>query len=722
MGAVYLAEDTQLDRLVALKLPRLDAADREERCRREARAAATLSHRHICPVFDAGQIDDVLYIAMAYIEGETLAETLHRGQLFTIPAAVTLIRQLALAMHEAHQKGVIHRDLKPANVMIDVHGEPIIMDFGLARRDPRTGDARLTQSGTMMGTLSYMSPEQINGDIAAMGPACDIYSLGVILYELLVGRVPFTGAFGELVAQVVTEPPAPPSRFRSDLDPALEAVCLTALAKKPGDRFSSMQKFAEALDKPGREQLPHRLHQGDSSLAVLPLENASRDPELEYLSDGITESIINLLSRVPGLRVMARSTVFRYKGRPSDAREVGQALGVQAILTGRLVLRANRLVIGAELVDVADGSQLWGEQFNRELADVFAVEEAIAKEIAEKLQLRLSKSQKNNLSKRQTRSTEAYQLYLKGRHHGTRRTEAGLNKSMEFFEQAITRDPGYALAWAGLADAFHLRGLWALVPPRSVCPRARSAAVKALELDETLAEAHASLAAILKDYDWDFIGGERELRRALELNPNYSLAHLSYGECLAVMGRHAEAIAALEQAQQLDPLSLIINASLARFGYFYAGQCDRAVEQFRKTLDIDTDFWIAHLWLGYVHARTGKLDEAITSFITARRLDDNPETLAGLGHAHARAGQVKKARECLSELEAVAKLRYVSPILSAVIHAALGEKDQAFVYLEKSYEDRIQWLSEIRFDPLFEPLRSDSRYSELLGRIGLSSS
>ncbi len=472
MGAVYLAQDTQLDRLVALKVPRFDAgrqADLEERFFREARAAATLSHRHICPIHDAGQIDGLHYMTMAYIEGETLADSLRRGQRPTIPATITLIRQLALAMQEAHQKGIIHRDLKPANVMIDAHGEPIIMDFGLARRGPRTGDVRLTQSGMVMGTLAYMSPEQINGEVAAMGPSCDVYSLGVILYELLAGRVPFTGAFGELVARVVTEAPPLPSRYRSDLDPALESICLKALAKRPADRFGSMQEFAAALEDYSRgdsteesrtKQPSRRPRATGSSLAILPLENASRDQDLEYLSDGITESIINLLSRVPGLRVMARSTVFRYKGRETDAQEVGRTLNVRAVLTGRVVQRGNRLVISAELVDVADGSQLWGEQYNRELADIFAIEEAIAKEIAEKLQLRLNRGQKRRLAKRQTANTEAYQLYLKGRHHWNRRTEVGLKKSIEYFEQAIALDPGYALAWSGLADTCHELGNW----------------------------------------------------------------------------------------------------------------------------------------------------------------------------------------------------------------------------------------------------------------------
>ncbi len=731
MGAVYLARDTQLDRLVALKVPRLDAthhSDREERFFREARAAATLSHRHICPVYDAGQIDGIHYITMAYIEGEALSETLRRGQPFTILAAVALVRQLALAMHEAHQKGVIHRDLKPANIMIDAHGEPIVMDFGLARRGPQTGDVRLTQSGTVMGTLAYMSPEQINGDVAAMGPACDVYSLGVILYELLAGRVPFIGAFGELVARVVTEPPPPPSRFRSDLDAILEAICLKALAKRPVDRFASMQEFAAALEdysrgesseERRRKQPARRPRERGSSLAILPLENASKDQALEYLSDGITESIINLLARVPGLRVMARSTVFRYKGQTADAREVGRALNVRAVLTGRVVQRGNRLVISAELVDVADGSQLWGEQYNRELADIFAIEEAIAKEIAEKLQLRLNRSQRKRLAKRQTGNTEAYQLYLKGRHHWNRRTEAGLRKSIEFFEQAIALDPAYALAWTGLADTCHELGNWGNVPPHRICPRARSAAVKALEIDGSFAEAHTSLAVIMKEYDWDFPGAEREFRRSIELNPNIAFAHFYFGQYLAAVGRHAEAIAELLQARELEPLSLIINAGLGRFGYFYARQYDRAIEQFQKTLEIDAPFWIAHLWLGYTHAVTGHLSEALAAFQTARRLDDNPETLVGLGYAQGVSGQTEEARNTLDELKHASRTRYVTPINLAMVHFGLGEKEEAFAWLEKSCADRNQWLSDIQVDPIFDSLRSDVRFTDLLRRMNL---
>jgi serine/threonine protein kinase/Tfp pilus assembly protein PilF len=614
MGAVYLAHDAQLDRLVALKVPRFGinpGPHDEERFLREARAAAMLSHPNLCPVYDAGQIGGVSYLVMAYVEGKPLAELLRDDPRRPIQGSVRLIAQLALAMQEAHRRGVIHRDLKPANVMIDSRGQPVIMDFGLARRGPETGDVRLTQSGMILGTPAYMSPEQVNGAIAAMGPACDIYSLGVILYELLTGRLPFTGALGELMAQIVSKPPPPPSQFRPGLDAELEAICLKALAKEPALRFGSMHEFANALE---------RYSQGAPQSSA-PNESPMPPPEAAPAKAG------------PSGRSERLGEQQRRRGPPQDP--------------------------------------------------------------------------------------EAHSLYLKARHHWNKRTEDGLRNSIAFFNQALDRQPTFALAWAGLADAYHQLAHWGLAPPGTACPRAKSAAVKAIELDESLTEAHLALAVILKDYDWDFSEAERVFRRALRQSPEDASGHQWYGQCLACMGRHAEAIAEMRRAQQLDSLAMIHDAVLGRHGYFYARQYDQARQQLHQTVLTDPNFWIAQNFLGWVYLFQGDVAAGLVAIRRAQELDDNPENLVGLGYGHALAGEPTKAKGCIDALSALAPQRYVAAINIALIFTGLGDKDQAFAWLDKACEDHSQWLSEIRVDPAFDPLRSDPRFGALLQRMNI---
>ncbi len=597
MGAVFLAHDTQLDRPVALKIPRFGLhphPDDQERFLREARAAAVLSHPNLCPVHDAGQIEGISYLTMAYIEGQPLSVVLQHDPSRPIQDSVRLVRQLALAMHEAHRRGIIHRDLKPANVMIDLRGEPVIMDFGLARRGPESGDARLTQSGMVMGTPAYMPPEQVNGDVDAMGPPCDIYSLAVILYEMLAGRLPFLGAFGELMAQIVSVPPPPPSRFRPGLDPEIESICLKGLAKKPAERFASMQAFAAALE---------------GWLNSTAARSAADD--------------------APGARA------------PQEGRNPGQA----------------------------------------------------------------------------PRSDEVSRLYLTARYFLEKRTEESNRKSIATYYQILDRDPSFAPAWAGLAFAYHLLGVRGHASPTSASPKGKSAALQALELDDSLAEAHTSLAAILLDHDWDFAGAERAFRRALELKPDYAVAHQLYGKCLACMGRHAEAIAAIRRAQQLHPLATIFSATLGRHGYFYARRYDEAVREFRKTIETDPTFWIAHYFLGWAHVCQGNFPEALKAFTTASQLDDNPEMLVGLGYAHAASAQPAKAREALDALTALGQRRYVNPVNQGIVYIGLGDWDQAFTWLEKAVEEHAEWLCKIRVDPVFDPLRSDSRFLDLQRRV-----
>jgi serine/threonine-protein kinase len=613
-----------------------------------------------------------------------------------------------------------------------------ILDFGLARLETppvaglETGPhvAALTDPGTVVGTIGYMPPEHISGQpVDARG---DIFSLGCVLYEMIAGKRPFQGrTVAETTAAILRDEPPPLASLGVEAPSEMERVIRHCLAKEPGQRFPSSRDLAAALrailsrtdlttsPPSATHDQPPRRRKTIPSLAVMPLANTNLDPDTEYLSEGISESIINALSQLPGLRVLARSTVFRYKGREVDPQEVGRELKVRAVLMGQLVRRGDRLVLKAELVDVKDGSQLWGEQYNRELSEVFAVERAIAQEIVEKLRLRLTGEQKRRIGQPLTKSPEAYHFYLRGRHSWNKRTEEGLKKSIKLFEQAIDLDPTYALAYTGVADAYVNLGGWGHLPFREAYPRAKAAAMRALAIDETLAEAHVSLAMVQKEYDWDWASAGRQYQRALELNPNYPVAHQWYGEYLAALGRHQEAITEFKRAIELDPLSLIIHATLGRHGYYFARQYDQAIAQFQKTLDMDETFWVARLFLGWTYANIGRLPEALTELQIARQLDNNLEIAMALGYTHGRAGQRIEARQLLDELQQLSLKRYVSPILPALIAIGLGEHEQAFVWLEKSYEDRAQLLSELRAEPAFDPLRSDPRFGDLLQRVGL---
>jgi TolB-like protein len=456
------------------------------------------------------------------------------------------------------------------------------------------------------------------------------------------------------------------------------------------------------------------------SLAVMPLVNESQDPNMDYLSDGITESIINSLSQLPQLRVMARSTVFRYKGQAVDPQEVGNRLGVRAVLTGRVLHIADRLIVKTELVYVTDGSQLWGEQYNRHLSDIVSVQEEISKEISEKLRLRLTDKQKRRLTKRHTQNTEAYHLYLKGRYHWNKRTDIDLTKSIQFFLEAVAQDPNYALAYAGLADSYNILGYYGYLSPREAFSRAKVAAVKALEIDDGLAEAHNSLAFVRLLYDWDWQDAERQFKRALKLNPGYATAHHWYAEYLAAMGRPEEALAEMQCALELDPLSLIIN-TLVGWVYYRARNYDQAIIELQKTLDMDPNFVPAHLFLGWTYQQKGLYKEAIAQFKKAQEFSESGAVvLAGLGHVYAISGQSSKARKVLAELKQLSRNRFVSPYDIALIYVGLGEKEKAFEWLEKAYESRSEMLVWSKIDPMLDALRTDSRFVNLMERIGLT--
>jgi serine/threonine protein kinase/tetratricopeptide (TPR) repeat protein len=743
MGEVYRARHVRLGREVAVKVlpePFAQDADRRARFEREARVVAALSHPNILAIHDYGTEQGLVFAVMELLEGETLGQRLGKSAL-PWRKALEIGVELAEGLAAAHAKGVIHRDLKPDNVFLTSDGRVKILDFGLARLEPGAAVSGETKSfgpghtevGTVMGTVGYMAPEQLRG--RTIDARADIFSLGCILYEMIAGQRAFVReTVADTTAAVLQG--EPPELKGSVLRAVPEADRLVrhCLEKNPEQRFHSARDLAFALRavlmgsdvaKPAgsskvrtRPAAPRRSKAIDS-LAVLPFTNASTDANAEYLADGITESLIFSLSQLPKLRVMARSTVFRYKGKEVDAQAVGRDLKVRAVLSGRVMVLGDRLVLRTELVDVADGSQLWGEQYSRPLADIFAVQEKISEEITDKLRVKLTGADKKKLSKRATEDTEAYHLYLKGRFHWGKRTEESFRKGIDFFQQAIDRDPGYALAYAGLADCYNMLGAYGAAPPRDVFPKAEAAARKALDIDETLAEAHTSLAWLLHGFRWDWAGADREFRRAIELNPSYATAHHWYAYHLMSLGQFAEASARLKLAQEQDPLSLIINANVA-FCLYLQRQYDAALEQVGKVLETDALFPVAHVYRGRVLAQKGLYDDAVLDIQKGIGFSGGQtEFVAILGHVYALAGKTAEAAKVRDDLAQLAGRRYVPPYHLAMVSAGLGDTEQALAALERAHGERDGFLTYLKVEPMLDRLRPDPRFADLLRRVGL---
>jgi serine/threonine protein kinase/tetratricopeptide (TPR) repeat protein len=728
MGEVYTARDQHLERDVAIKV--LPPAfthdhDRIDRFRREAQLLAALNHPNIATIHGLEEADGVLYLVMELVPGQTLAERLHSGRM-PLDETLRVCSQLAEALGAAHQRGIAHRDIKPANIKLTPDGRVKILDFGLAKSadEAKTLDAideaptiAVTSPGMVLGTPAYMSPEQVRGD--AGGTRSDLWAFGCVLYELLAARRAFAApTTAETVAAVLmTEPDW--SALPHETPIAVRDLLRRCLDKNAQSRMQDVKELRSALDAASQGGPAAQRTSGPKrairSLAVLPFANVSGDPQMDYLGDGLTESLILSLSRLPQLKVTAQSSVFRYRGQSDRAIEIGRTLGVEAVLTGRVMQRGNALRISVELADV-EGWRIWGTQYRRNADDIFAAEEEITREISENLRLTLSREDTQILARRYTENVEAYHLYLKGQFYWGKRTLEGLTKALQYFRQAIECDPTYALAHAGLAEGYIPQGFYCYLPPTEAFPRARAAAEQALAIDPTLSEARSVMASVKADYEWDLDAAERESRAAIERSPNYPRAHQTLAETLSTRGRFSEAIDAIKRGLDLDPLALYMNAAVV-MTYYFSRQFEAAIAHGQKALDLDTGFYPAHLFLGLAYQQTGRLPEAVASLERASDLSQRSTmTVAALGAALAESGRSSDASEILRELDAAAgRGRYVSGVWVAAIHAALGDSEQALSSLERARQDRCCWLLRcVRRDARFDTLRNFPRFNALL--------
>jgi eukaryotic-like serine/threonine-protein kinase len=818
MGEVYLAQDTKLDRKVAIKFLNEEFsndADKLNRFVQEAKAASALNHPNILTVYEIGETENTNYIVTELIDGQTLREHLSQKETLQLNAILKIGVQVSEALSAAHQAGIIHRDIKPENIMLRKDGYAKVLDFGLAKLSElrpvgvATGSAGSedatrvqvnTTPGMVMGTVSYMSPEQARGK--ETDARTDIWSLGVVLYEMLAGKVPFTGETVNhtIVAILEKEPlllenvPAELQRIvrksmtkdvdmryqsardllidlknlRRDLDiqGELERSIIPNRAATTGsigeNEMQTSFGGAAAATRSGQTPATQNLAASSSSLeyavtqakshklatailgvllvgvistvgyfafvsrggstrqissiAVMPFVNESGNADVEYLSDGMTETLISSLSQLPNLNVKARSSVFRYKGKETDAKTVGKDLGVQAILNGRVLQRGDQLTLSLELIDTSTENVIWSEQYNRKQSDLVSLQSEIARDVSSKLKTKLSGTDEKKLAKNYTANPEAYQLYLKGRFYWNKRTADGLTQAAAYYKQAIEKDPAYALAYSGLAETYVLFANYSVASPKDIMPQAKAAALKALELDDSIAEAHAALGTYLSGYGWDQSAAERELRRAIELKPNYATAYHWLGITYAFSRRTEEAIATAHRAEELDPLSLIISADTA-FDLILSRRYDEAIAQGQKTLKLDPNFYYAHYLLGWAYIEKGMYSQAIAECRRSIELNPEPWGKGLLAVALAKSGGRGEAMKLRDELKSEIARRYVASYFVAIADTALGERDEAFAALEKDFAERSTHFSWVPIDPLLDDLRADPRWVALMQRV-----
>jgi len=811
MGEVYLAYDNKLRRQVAIKLLPSEFTlnkIRLSRFEREAYAASSLNHPNIVTIYEIGEQDGLHYIATEYVEGESLRQHMAHGRI-ELREVLGLASQVAEALSAAHGAGIVHRDIKPENIMVRRDGYVKVLDFGLAKLvdeaqataqhiDAEAATETIevnTEPGIVMGTASYMSPEQARG--LEVDARSDIWSLGVVLYEMVAGRLPFEGPTRtDLLSMILHREPPSLLLHRAESPAELERIVEKVLTKEREERYQLAKDLSvdlkrlrqrfdieaelersltpeEAARRPNaqvaagntvtgvvtptaQDSVAHTLSSAEyvvgeikrhklgamlvlgtlvvgiaalvyysyfrtrsatiNSVAVLPFANTSGDPNMDYLSDGLSDSLINSLSQLPSLKVIARGSVFKYKGKEVDPQEVAQALGVQAIVTGRVVQRGDQLQVYAELMNVSDKTQMWGEQFNRKATDLLQVQTEISQRIAEQLRLRLTSSEQQQLVKEAKANPQAYELLLKGRFYAAKTTPADYKKAVEYFNQALAIDRNYALAYAELASAYRSLGSNSYLDPKETMPKAEAAARTALELDESLADAHTVLALVKKD-GWDWAGAEQEFTRAIELNPSLARAHSGFSAYLSIMSRHDQAIAEMKLARELDPLSLRYNANIG-FAYYWARQYDQAIEQLKRTLELDQNFAAAHGLLGYAYAGKGDYTQAIAEYRESIKLrGENTSDQCYLGVALAKAGQRAAAETILKQLETTKE--YVSPAELAQLYVGLGNKEKALAALERAYTAHDLQLQYLGVEPLYDSLHNDPRVQELIRKLGL---
>lgn len=756
MGKIYRAFDKKIDEEVALKLLKPEIASDEktiERFKNELKYARKIAHKNVCKMYDLGEEKGTRYITMEYIPGEDLKSMIKMSGQLNTRTAVKIAKHVCEGLAEAHRLGVIHRDLKPQNIMIDREGNARILDFGIARSLKSRG---ITGQGMVVGTPDYMSPEQ--AEVKEVDQRSDIYSLGVILYEMVTGQLPFEGETPLSIAMKhKTETPRNPRMLNPQITEELSLLIIKCMEKDKEKRCRSAGEVLSELEKIEKgtrvtEKIPpEKKHAAEKavkirkraliygaavvlvallgwagfsllsrrekpmdSIAVLPFENLSGNPEQVYFADGMTEALISELVKIKALnRVISRTSVMQYKGTRTPMPKIARELNVDVIVEGSVLLLGDKVRLMAQLIHGPTDRHFWAESYERNLSDVLALQGELAKIIAQQIKVSLTVEEEQRLSSGRSVKPEAYEAYLKGRFYLNKRTEDGMKKSVEYFEKAIEIDPSYAAAQAGLADSWILLGDYMFIPPKAVIPKAKEAAKKALEMDDSLAEAHNSLAYASFIFDRDWASAEKGFKRAIELNPNYAAAHQWYGELLTARRRFDEAIKEIRRAQELDPLSLIINAMSGRT-YYYAREYDRAIEQYRKTLEIDPDFFFAYRDLGKVYVQKKIYEEALAA---EKKANDE----AWIGIAYAKMGKFDEARNVLENLIERSKRSY-SPQLFykiAILYFSLEETDHGFKWLDAAYEERDSQLLRINVEPIFDGVRSDPRFKAMLKRLGL---